>query len=484
MRRSGPQTVVRFAPSPADGSTPVRSLWLEQALADEPDTASQPVDELPARADVCIVGGGYTGLWTALALKQRDSTLEVVVVEADICGSGASGRNGGFAMTAWSKFSSLSKLCGSDDALRYARATERSVADIGAFCEEHGIDAGFEQRGWLWAATSPAQVDAWKETIERIAAAGAEPFELLEPDEVARRAGSPAHLAGVFEPGVATVHPARLARGLAKIARRCGVRIVERTQMVELIDGARPRVVTTRGVVEADRVVLAINAWAAAVPELRRALVVIASDVIATEPAPAELDRIGWAAGLAISDSRRLVNYYRRLDDGTVVFGKGGGALAPGGRIASWFNGRSARADQVLAQLRRLYPSLWNVALQSSWCGPIDYSASSLPFFGALPGRPAILACAGFSGNGVGPAHLAGQTLATLALGERPADVPEALQRPPSSGLPPEPLRYLGGRIVRAAVARKEALEDAGRRPPSVLTRVSGLDPTGFVDRA
>lgn len=471
---------MRFSPDGFDPPGAVRALWLEQALADEPPT---PLEELPARADVCIVGGGYTGLWTALALKRRDPSLEVVIVEADICGGGASGRNGGFAMTAWSKFSSLAKLCGVEDALRYARAAEESVTAIGAFCDEHGIDAGFDRRGWLWTATSPAQVDAWNDTVERLAAAGAEPFELLDPDEVARRSGSPAHLAGVFDPGPATVQPARLARGLAAVARRQGIRVVERAPMTELADGARVRVATTRGTVEADRVVLAINAWAAALPELRRSLVVVASDVVATSRVPERLDALGWEPGLAISDSRRLVNYYRRLADGTVIFGKGGGALAAGGRIAPWFHRRSGREDEALAHFHRLYPALWDVGARASWCGPIDYSVTALPFFGPLPGRPAILVGAGFSGNGVGPSHLAGETLAALALGEQPQDVPEALLRPPAGALPPEPFRYVGGRAVRAATARKEAAEDAGRRPARVLSGLAALDPTGFVDR-
>jgi glycine/D-amino acid oxidase-like deaminating enzyme len=467
-----------FRPSGA-----VQAAWLREALAAESEPLRQ--DDLPGRADVCIVGGGFTGLWTALALKDRDPALEVVLVDAGLCGSGASGRNGGFVMTAWSKFASLVALCGVDDALRYARATDDAVGDIGRFCDEHGIDAGFRQDGWLWGATSPAQAGAWQKAVDATVAAGASPFEQLEPAEFARRAGSPTHVGGVFEAAVATVQPARLARGLAALAQRRGVRVVEHTAMTALHADAAggARVSTTGGDLTAGRVVLAIAAWAAAVPALRGALVAIASDVVISEPVPDRLDRIGWQPGVAISDSRRLVNYYRRLEDGRIVFGKGGGTLALAGRIGPTFHRASARADDVAAQLRHLYPALSDVRIAGSWRGAVDYSASGLPFVCELPGHPQVLVAAGFSGNGVGPSYLAGKALAARAVGERDDVVPRAMQALPPVTLPPEPLRYAGGLLVRAATGRKEDVEDLGRRPGRVVSALAGLDPTGFVDR-
>ena len=150
-----------------------------------PETPAHPALDVSTRADVCIVGAGFTGLWTALALKRRSPGTDVVLIDGDVCGGGASGRSGGFAMTWWSKFPSLQKLCGADAAIDLCRRSEKAVADIGRFCEEHGIDAWYRRAGWLWAATNTAQLDAWSATLEAIERAGARPFERLERDEVA-----------------------------------------------------------------------------------------------------------------------------------------------------------------------------------------------------------------------------------------------------------------------------------------------------------
>jgi putative aminophosphonate oxidoreductase len=460
----------------------VRATWLQEALAGEAGEAHPPL-EGRVTADVCVVGGGFTGLWTALEVKRRSPRAEVVVLEADICGGGASGRNGGFAMTWWSKFPSLRKLCGTEAALDLARRSEAAVGDIGRFCEEHGIDAHFRQDGWLWAATSIAQVGAWDATLDALAEAGAQPYERLGREEVAERSGSPVHLAGVFERSVATIQPALLARGMTRAAAAAGVRIHEATPVVELDGGGTPRAVTPRGEVTAGAVVLATNAWAAALPQIAKALVVVASDVIATEPIGDRLDALGWEEGLAVSDSRRLINYYRRSADGRVVFGKGGGALARGGRVDASWDRPTPRADDVARQFRAIYPMLWDAGIAASWRGPIDYSVTGLPFFCRLDGHPNVLVGAGFSGNGVGPSRVAGEVLAEMALDGGDAGLPPALTRSPDGRLPPEPLRTLGGRVVRAAVARKEATEDAGRVPGRLMTRLAELDPTSFVDR-
>ena len=142
----------------------MRSLWLEEALTAAEDAPRLEGDE---RADICIVGGGFTGLWTAIRLKEHDPSLDVVLVEADVCGAGASGRNGGFVLTWWAKFGTLKKVCGGDEAIRLARASAQAVDGIGAFCAEHGIDAHYRRDGWLWAATSEAQLGAWEETLAR-----------------------------------------------------------------------------------------------------------------------------------------------------------------------------------------------------------------------------------------------------------------------------------------------------------------------------
>jgi glycine/D-amino acid oxidase-like deaminating enzyme len=480
FRRSD-QPVLRVAPRGLGAPSASSSLWFEQAMADEPP-GSGGLEPVPAHADVCIVGGGFTGLWTALEVKRRRPSAEVVLLEADRCGSGASGRNGGFVLTSWSKFTSLRKACGVADALGYAQAVQAGVAAIGAFCDAHGIAAGYRHEGWLWAATNDAQLNAWREAVELLGAAGAAPFESLSREQVQAMTGSDVHRGGVLDPSAAVIQPAALARGLRRAALAAGVTVCEYAPLLELGGGTRPHVTTARGVLRAERVVLALGAWTAAISEVRRALVVIASDIVATDPIPDRLAAIGWRKGLAISDSRRLVNYYRQSEDGRVVFGKGGGGVALHGHVGPSFLHQSPRAQEVTDQLHYVYPNLADVPAVRSWRGPVDYSLSGLPFFSTLHGEPAIIVGAGFSGSGVGPAYVAGQILGAMALGQDDHPGPEGLCRIPGGAMPPEPFRFAGGALVRAAVGRKESEADRGRTAGRLTQALAALDPTSFVD--
>jgi putative aminophosphonate oxidoreductase len=454
------------------------SWWLVDAISPD-ELHADPLDGRQT-ADVCIVGGGFTGLWTALRIKELSPDTDVVVVEANVCGGGASGRNGGFALTFWHHYTTLERICGPDEALRLSVASEDAVAEIGRFCDAHGIEARYRHAGWLWTATNAAQQGAWRSTVEAIERRGLRPFRSLSQEEVAHRTGSAQHLGGVFEETAASVQPARLARGLRRVALEQGVRIYERSPMIELGRDVRPEVRTARGAVAADRVVLAMNAWSAQLREVRNALVVVASDIVLTDPIPDVIFPSGWTEGVCISDSRLMVNYYHPTPDRRLAFGKGGGGLAYGGRIGSAFNGGSQRMNWVAADMRRLYPTLSGVPIADHWVGPIDRSMDGLPFFMAL-GRPDLICGAGFSGNGVGPSVLGGRILASMALGLDDEWVRCGLVRSPAGGLPPEPLRYLGGRLVRSAVARKERAEDGGDVPAPLDRRLVRLAPPGLV---
>jgi putative aminophosphonate oxidoreductase len=454
----------------------VRSWWLQQAdIAD-----GFPALTEARKADICVVGGGFTGLWTALRIKEREPSAEVALIEGDICGGGASGRNGGFAMSFWHHFQGLERICGSSEALSLARASCEAVDEIGSFCEAHGIDSHYQRDGWLWTATNSAELDAWDSTIAAIARHGREPFVPVEPRELAVRTGSSRHIAGVFEPTSATVQPALLARGLARVASERGVAIFEHSPMVSL-DRSTPLVVSApRGSITADRVVVAMGAWAAKLRELRRAFVIVASDIVITEPAAEELERLGWRDAVSISDSRLMVHYYRTTRDGRIAFGKGGGRLAYDGRIDRSFSERAPLEAEVTSRLRDVYPSFAGVPIATSWNGPIDRTIDGLPFFFQV-GRPDLVCGAGYSGNGVAPTVLGGHILASLALGQDDEWARCGLVRTPPRGLPPEPWRYLGGRIVRSAVARKERAQDAGRPPRRIDRALARMAPAGLV---
>lgn len=429
---------------------------------------------------MCIVGGGFTGLWTAIRIKEHEPSADVVVLEADICGGGASGRNGGFAMSFWHHFTGLERVCGSEEALRLARASSDNVVAIGRFCEEHGIDAEYRHDGWFWTATNRRQVGAWESTMAAIARHGEEPFQRVDAAELVARSGTSAHLAGVFEASCATIQPAKLARGLARVARERGVEIYEASPMVGLERSAPLTVRSSEGSVTADRVVIATGAWAARLRELHRAFVVVASDIVITDPARVELERIGWRDGVAISDSRLMVHYYRTTPDGRIAFGKGGGRLAYGAHIDASFDAPSPIAGEVTRRLRDLYPSLTAVPITASWNGPIDRTVDGLPFFTTL-GRPDLICGAGYSGNGVAPSALGGRILASLALGREDEWSRCGLVRRAPPGMPPEPFRYIGGRMVRSAVARKEHAEDDDHQPGRLDLALAGLAPAGLV---
>jgi putative aminophosphonate oxidoreductase len=457
-----------------------RSMWLQEALAEDHGRPCPPL-EGAHRADVCVVGGGYTGLWCALAVKRLAPGCDVALLEADVCGGGASGRNGGFCTTWWSKLPTLVKLLGEDEGMRLARASETAVGEIAAFCERHGIDARMRHHGWLWVATSPVQLDGWEASVAACEARGVEAFVRLTPEEVRGRIDQPTHLAGVWEPGTATVQPALLARGLRRVALEQGVRIFEGSAMRGLRRGTPARVRTDAGSMTADSVVLALNAWAAGLRELRRSLIPVSSTVVATPPVPDLLERIGWTGGEAVSDGRMRVHYYHATRDGRIVFGKGGGSLAFAGRIDSSFNHHAGHAAEVEAAMRRILPATADTPVTHAWSGPVGRTADGLPAFGRL--SQSVVHGGAYSGNGVGPSHVGGRILASLALRRDDEWSRCGLVRDAPVAFPPEPLRYVGGLAVRAAVVRKEHAEDAGAAAGPVTRALAALAPSGFARR-
>ena len=457
-----------------------RSLWLQEALAAEDGVASTELLE-PVRADVCVVGGGYTGLWTALRVLELEPAASVVLLEADLCGGGPSGRNGGFALSWWPKVETLVKRLGDEEAFRLVRASTDAVAELGAFCESAGIDAHFRRSGWLWTATSPAQLGAWEGAVAAAERAGEHPFAAVSAEEAQRRTGSPVHLGAVLEAEAATVQPALLARGLRRVAGERGIRVFERSPMVEL-DRERGEVRTPSGSVQAGAIVLAAGAWLAGIPELKPAVVAVSSDMVATEPIPERLAESGWTGGEAVSNSRLMVHYYRTTKDGRIAFGQGGHRHVFGGRVDDGFFGETPPATRRVIErdLARLVPFAAGADVTHAWGGPIDRTVDGLPVFGRLPGTVPIVYGVGYSGNGVAPSLTAGKILASSALGRDDEWSGCGLNRGVSGRFPPEPARYLGAFVVRAAVRRKEGREDDGRGVDPLTRKVARLAPQGF----
>jgi glycine/D-amino acid oxidase-like deaminating enzyme len=444
-----------------------RSPWLREALADEGDPPPAPSLAGRTDADVVIVGGGYTGLWTAWHLLERDSALRVVVLEADICGGGPSGRNGGFVNSWWDEASGFVELFGEAGARACLEASAGSVRAIGEWCEANGVDAHYRHGGMLVVSTTPFHDGRWDRDVE-VAADLRDPdtYRALDAVEVAERCRSPRFRAGALMRDGATVHPARLVRGLR---RRCLERgaVIHENSHVTALRRAGDRVVirTDAGAVRARHAVLAVNAWAAGWSTARSRILAWGSYMVRSEPIPDLVgSELGWTGGESIVDARFSVHYLHVTRDGRIAIGAGGGRPGFGGRIGRSFTDDVDAARRAAFAFRWLFPQLRDVRLTDAWGGPIDVSPDHLPHaWSTMGGR--VHVAAGYSGNGVAPSHLMGRVLAALAL-----ESDEPLTRLPILGrprppFPPEPFRYVGARLLREAMVRREDAEEAERRP-------------------
>jgi glycine/D-amino acid oxidase-like deaminating enzyme len=441
--------------------------WLEEAGEVVP---TRPL-EGDASADVVVVGGGYLGLWTAWQLLELEPQLDVLVLEAAVCGHGPSGRNGGFCETLWGDAATLRERVGDTEALAVCRASEDAVRGIGAWCKEHGVDAWYRAAPLLRVATSESQLGSWDDSVKAAAALG-EPEEIAPfgAEEVRRRCDSPLFLGGALQRLNATVQPARLALGLRATLLERGARIHERTEVTRLQEAGG--VETRSGRVSAGSNVLAVNSRTAALPGYRLALAVASSHLVLTEPVPDVLEELGWTGGEAIVDCRTLVHYTRTTEDGRIAFGWGGGAMGFGGSSSPRLELDRGVVAGARASLERFFPQLRGRAITHAWGGPIDVSRTHLPIFGT---RGRTHHGFGFTGNGVGPSYLGGEILARLALDRRDERTRLALVEPGRALFPPEPLRYAGGAAIRRALLAKDAAEDAGREPGAVTALIASL---------
>lgn len=480
--------VARLAPT-----LDLRAWWLREALAADQGAPCPPLSGR-ATADVVIVGGGFTGLWTAWNLVERAPGIRVMILEADIVGGGASGRNGGFMAGWWPTLPGLVASFGEAGGLAAALAVEPAPAAIEAWCADHAVDAWVRPGGMLMAASSAVQDGAWGGLLDLARRLGvADRLVPLSRAEVQARCASPALRGGVLSPHDRSVQPARLARGLRRVLLERGVAIHEGTRVRRVLPRGRSAVApgagrdagrvagrvagrdagivveTDGGSVEAGHVVLALNAWAAGWPGFGSRVVTWSSYMVLTEPIPDRLAELGWTGGEAITDARFTNHYFRTTADGRIAFGGGGGRAGYGGRLGRWVTHDLGSVRLAARGFRRIFPMLRDIALVEAWGGPIDIAPNHLPAFGTLPpGR--VHWGHGYSGEGVGPSWLGGRILAALAL-DRVDDPVLALplvgSRP--RRFPPEPFRFVGARVIREAIVAKESADDRGRPVSPVL---------------
>jgi glycine/D-amino acid oxidase-like deaminating enzyme len=342
---------------------------------------------------------------------------------------------------------------------------------------EEGVDAWYTPGGYLQVSTAEAHDAKWAEALAACQELGVgDAIQPLTPEQVAERCASPAFRGGAFYPGAATVQPARLALGLRERLRARGVEVCEGSPVTRLVGSPHGvEAHTAGGVVRAGSAVLAVGA-AAKAPRgpLRNNLTVASSHIALTEPVPELLEEVGWTGGECITDSRALIDYFRTTPDGRILFGWGGGRIAMGARL----HGRSELDAGVISltaeHLRDFFPGLEGRALTHAWGGPIDASPTHLPLVLPLRGGRAF-AAAGYTGNGVGPSHMVGRTLASLALDHRDESSRLAFVDSSPSRVPPEPFHWLGGEAIRWGIQRKEDAELTGHRPDPVSSLLSRI---------
>jgi len=398
-------------------------------------------------------------------LKERSPELDVCLLESSIVGSGPSGSNGGVMHGYWEQLPGLVKNFGHEAALRIVEAGSVAQQGIVNFIEASGDDVWLRQAGIIMTATSAAQEATVDRVVEGAKLLGAtHGLTALSQNEVRERCSSPEFRRGVLFHEAATLQPARLARSLRKAALKAGVRLYEGTTVEDVETDAALHVRTRLGRVSCRDVVFATNSALARDGVCRPFVTNLSSYIVLTEPVPDLVKGLGWVGGEGLRDARMFLHYFRATADGRIAFGTGAGPIAFAGREGQSLHD-SRTVHRLTSEFRRLFPALSDVAFTHAWAGPIDMASDHLPMFGTKPGTRIHYGC-GFSGHGVNAAWIAGKTLTSMVLGERDewTDLPFCRRQIPR--LPPEPLRFLGGKGIKSAIMRVEDSLDEGTAPP------------------
>ncbi len=442
------------------------SYWLETCGDDLAPRA--PLDG-SREVDVAIMGAGFTGLWTAYHLLKREPGLSVAVVESEIAGFGASGRNGGWCYAGFAVGpGEMTRLHGEDAARATALAMIGAVDDVERTCAEEGIDADQVRGGAVEFARAPYQLPKVRGMAEEYAAIGlADRVPLLGPSEALTHLRVPGVLGAVWTKDGLTVQPAKLVRGLARAVEKRGGVVYEQTRVTDYRGGERPMLVTDRGDLRARRaIVLAGEAYMARLDKLRRHVIPMTSHIVLTEPLPESVwEQIGWQHRDVVGGFGTTAGYLQRTADGRIMFGAYRACYPFGSRISDDLD----RMEDVFAHARRSarlwFPAIEGYRFTHAWGGVFGVPRDQMPTMGFNP-RTKVALAYGYTGQGVATANLSGRLVADLITGTDSdlTRLPMASHHP--KAWEPEPLRFAGVSFVRRSrIRRLEEVERTGRYP-------------------
>ncbi|MFE0458902.1 NAD(P)/FAD-dependent oxidoreductase [Kitasatospora sp. NPDC058965] len=434
-------------------------------------------------ADVCVVGGGYTGLWTAYYLKKADPGLRVTVLEQRFCGYGASGRNGGWLYGGFAGRSVFARQYGKAGAVRMQRAMNDSVDEVIGAAAAEGIEAEVAKGGVLEVARTPAQLARLEAFVASERDFGEDDRELLSARQTAARIGIDGALGGTWSPHGARIQPARLARGLAGAVEALGVRVFESTPVTEILParpGAAAQAVTPYGTVSARFVLRCTEGFTAALRGEKRSWLPMNSSMIVTEPLPTSFwDAVGWSGQDLLGDFAHAYMYAQRTADDRIALGGRGVPYRFGSRTDHDGGTPQRTVDQLRQILVTFFPGAAQARISHAWSGvlgvPRDWCSTV-----ELDPHTGLGWAGGYVGSGVATTNLAARTLRDLVLRESAAAGDTEL-----TGLPwvghtvrrwePEPLRWLGVHGLYAAYHAADRQERSGRAATSPIAQVADL---------
>lgn len=395
-----------------------KSWWLE-SLPERIDP-NLPL-ESNEKADVVIIGGGYTGLSAGYHLKQLQPELDVRLIESDVCGYGASGRNGGFSMTLFGLTKGITKFRFDDSKAREAHTyMENAVDYLHDFINQHEIDCDYERSGYLLVGTSPAQVKRVEHDFSIIEKWGIGGVERWDQQRLSREFNTDYYKLGWFEPRCGILNPAKLARGMKKVAEESGVTIYENSPVVDFskASSSRYRVATKGGVIEAEYLIIATNAYSILFPELRSLQYPAFTHIVMTEPlSESRMASINWGCRAGVEDARDLIHYYRLTKDNRIVMGGGDVSFGYGADLNRDLN--PAIFQHLEDHVLEIFPQLQGIRFTHRWGGPVSVTLDMAPAIGYLGNDRRAIFSLGCIGHGVSMTTMNGKTIAELICGHQ-----------------------------------------------------------------